>query len=521
LALLALVAGLRAFEAGGQAAASEPNVVLIVADDMRADQMVALPSVRKLIAGRGVTFKNAYVTYPICCPSRASLLTGLYLHNHGVRGNKSPTGGWRQFHDTLEDSALPTRLQADGYTTTFAGKYMNGYGKSAPFDLPPRPQGWDNWNAATGWQPNRYTNFLLAEGAAGSADLTLRQYAGGQRNYLTDVLAQRFANQLTQGPSSDPVAGFFWPLAPHAPWVPAKRHIGRWNGRKLPKIPNAEGKGFATKPAWLQEIIAVKGQGRRGIEKGRRRAMEQLLAVDAGVRRLVRKLEVSGRLDDTYLIFTSDNGYFRGELRIEKGKYLPHEPSSHVPLLISGPGIPKGGVSKELVSLADIPQTILEVTEGSQDPSLDGRSLLPFARDPLRTSNRPLLIEADTGRGGIDDGGGGIGVESLRGLRGVDDIEQEAGMGYFTRRGKRKTTSAPAYKAIRYDRYLYVAYADGSEELYDLRADRGQAWNLAVNPAYDQVREWLTARLTDLAECAGTECRRQIGAPPTPTPPLG
>src|SRR5436190_13611813 len=208
------------------------------------------------------------------------------------------------------------------------------------------------------------------------------------------------------------------------------------------------------------------------IDNRRRRAQKQLQSVDQAVGELVQSLQSRGILDDTYIIFASDNGFFRGEHRIASGKYLPYDPASRVPLLIRGPGIPRGGVSNELVWNGDIAQTIDQIASGSENASVDGRSLLPYAENTGLRSTRPILLEADTGPGGT-------GAESARasaararaarvhvaGKRGVRNLEQEPNA---IKSAANNTDTAPAYRSIRTDRYEYTVYANGQTELYDM-----------------------------------------------------
>ena len=253
----------------------------------------------------------------------------------------------------------------------------------------------------------------------------------------------------------------------------------------------------------------------------RRRQEEQLISVDQAVGRLVQSLKDRGILDDTYIIFSSDNGFFRGEHRIATGKYLPYDPASRVPLIVRGPGIPAGGVSNELVWNGDIPQTILQIANGTQDNSLDGRSLLPFAQQPQLRSTRPVLLEGDTGPGGTGAESAQSAAARARearvgvaGKRGVNNLEQEPD----AIKSATNTDSAPAYRSIRTDRYEYTIYANGQTELYDMKRDPAQLHSLAADPRYRLVRKWLYTALVPLSGCAGQSCRVELGPDPGPLP---
>lgn len=503
-----------------------PNVLMIVTDDQRYDELASMPNVRNLIAGQGVTFRRTYVTYPLCCPSRSSLLTGLYAHNHDVRGNSPPYGGWERFQDLHESNALPFEMQEAGYETGFSGKYMNGYLSKRP-EPPAVPAGWDFWAAKTsmGNYLDFYYNYDLASSSAPSQTPTYDHYGFAPADYMTDVVGEK-ASSFLQGRSADASSPFFlafWPGGPHFPFEPAPRHWGEWESEPLRKIPGTNEKDLSDKPNWLRKSVGtIPRRSLQRIDSERRRRLEQLVSVDEAIGALIDQLDQQGTLNDTYIFFTSDNGYFRGEHRVPAGKFLPYEPSARVPLIIRGPGIPRGERSSELTSLMDLPQTILEIATGAEDPTADGRSLLPYAEDPALRSTRPLLIEGFTDGDGPSESS--LGRNPAAGLRGVSDLEQEPG-GLQTDRysGKenspRKIWKVPAYRAIRTNRYLFVAYANGQEELYDMRIDPHQLENVTKNPRYDRVRTWLLAELSNYADCAGAGCRAETDREPTPLPP--
>jgi arylsulfatase A-like enzyme len=249
-----------------------------------------------------------------------------------------------------------------------------------------------------------------------------------------------------------------------------------------------------------------------------------MMSVDEAIGDLIDELDDEGILDDTYVIFASDNGFFRGEHRIVSGKYLPYDPAARIPLMIRGPGIPEGVQSDELVSAIDIPQTVREIATGAEDPDADGRSFLPYAMDPTLRSKRPLLLEADTGPG---QGNSGFDPQSasaararaarlkLARLKGVKDLNQEP-MG--ATKSVANGNFAPAYRAIRTDRYLYVLYSNGQSELYDLLLDPAQLRSVHADRRYRFVRAYLFGELIGLSTCDAGECREEIGSDPLPVP---
>jgi arylsulfatase A-like enzyme len=219
------------------------------------------------------------------------------------------------------------------------------------------------------------------------------------------------------------------------------------------------------------------------IARRMRERRESLLAVDEAVAALVRELARQGVLDDTYVIFTSDNGYMQGEHRVPLGKMLPYDPSTRVPLLIRGPGLPRGRTSRALVGNVDLAPTIVKATLAQARLRLDGQSFLPFARDPRRRSLRPLLHET---------GGNGA--------RGRGKREEGA---------KGSQPRVPAWRAVRTTRWLFVDYDGGQRELYDLKHDPSQLRSLSGDPRFRVRLRTLRRILGDLADCAGSECREQ------------
>ena len=496
------------------------NVLFILTDDQSASELAAMPSVQSLIAAQGVSFRRAYISYPLCCPSRAALLSGDYMHNNGVRGNLPPFGGWERFR-AREGNSLAPWMHDESYYTLHLGKYMNGYPTGvAPADAV--PPGWDEWYGKISEGP-LYFNYQLIE-QTDPLDTPQLVFYGDQANeYQTDILRDKALDFIdTAGVAETPFMMNLWFNAPHAPFEPAPRHLFSASGAPLPKLQAFNEKNMRDKPKWLrkQSRRPLSKPLRKQINNERRRRAEQLMSVDEGVRQVILELASEGILEDTYVIFMSDNGYFRGEHRIAGGKFLAYEPSARVPLLIRGPGIPAGATSDELVSGIDIPQTILDIA-GTGRPEIDGRSLLPFAMSPAHRSSRPLLIEADTGPGqgnpGVDPAEASAARKrtlraGLAGKKGAGNLDQEKSPVKSVANGN----FAPAYRAIRTDRYLYVLYANGQTELYDMLRDPAQLRSLARDRRYRFVRKWLHGQMVTLTGCNGPTCRTEIGFEPRP-----
>jgi N-acetylglucosamine-6-sulfatase len=265
---------------------------------------------------------------------------------------------------------------------------------------------------------------------------------------------------------------------------PAPRHRGAFASARLPHAASFNEADISDKPRFLRRRAHALTRGDVWrIQRDARARSAALLAVDDGVARIVSALRRSGELDETYVIFTSDNGYMQGEHRVRSGKMLPYDPSTRVPLLMRGPRIPAGRVSRELVANVDLAPTLLGLAGATAGKTVDGRSLMPFARNPALRTRRAILHE--TG-----------------GLRYVGPREQDEATN--TRRGLRRVMS---YRAIRTKRWLYIHWRSGSRELYDLRSDPDEMRSLHAGREHRRVRHVLARRLRGLASCAGDSCR--------------
>jgi len=572
LLLVAAFAGVLAVAIAGQSllgasataqSSGKPNVVLLLTDDQTLEEMSGLPQTSSLIGGQGTTFSRAYVSYPLCCPSRAAMLTGQYMHDNGVHGNSPPEGGWQRFHaQGLEQRDLPIWLRDAGYYNVQVGKYLNGYGGS-PAPIPP---GWDEWYGklseydASVHGGRLYFNYQMREDPPADGGVPCPSgdpptpgqpftchYGEDPDDYQTDVFRDMAVEAIHRvGDASGGDTPFFLNVdfnAPHSPYVPAPRHQGTLAGAPLTPAPGLNEKNVADKPFFLRRLPKL-GLGKlTGIDNRRRSRLEMLRSVDDAVSGIVQALAAEGQLDNTYLIFTSDNGYFSGEHRIRQGKYLPHDPSSHVPLMIRGPGIPVGGVSPELVSNIDLASTIAQIGGATPRLAQDGRSLLRYAQQPSLRTTRPILLEGDTGPGIDDEGAEGPIAQNQADFsrfqkkvrrqkkklrrrckklkrasprrailcyrQGVRNIEQEPVDTIYK-------LQAPAYRGVRTDRYALFLYGTGEVELYDMWRDPYQLSSLAKNRRYRKVRKALLAELDRLARCQGASCSAGLGPDPRP-----
>ena len=393
VAVLAILVGL--LPPGRAAAARPPDIVVVVTDDMRASDWQALPETRKLLEG-GTTFPNFFLTTPTCCPSRTSILTGQYVHNHGVLTNEdkgSPTGGITAFRRLgLENETIAHELGAAGYRTAIVGKFLNGYKPDDP------PVGdWDRWVVPS---DKGYTNFAL------SIDGKSRPGKG----YLTDVLRDEAVRFVKETPDRMPLFLYFAPRAPHGPAIPAARHREAFRDAAVKRNGAFDEEDLGDKPAYVQRKDEIGPQGERRLDETERNRLASLLAVDEAVVAILGQLEDAGRLDNTYVFVLSDNGYLLGGHRMD-GKGSPYDGSVRVPMLAWGPRFERG-TDERLVANIDIAPTIAQVA-GVTLSAADGQSLLDKASRTgillerfkdgakptyaaIRTEHR-LYVEYDTG----------------------------------------------------------------------------------------------------------------------------
>jgi N-acetylglucosamine-6-sulfatase len=489
IALLAGAGPARAQEAPPDDRPDGPNVVLVMTDDQTVPDMAVMPRTRRLIGRAGVTFTRSFVSYPLCCPSRATYLTGQYAHNNHVLCLYPACGGGYRRLDTRE--YLPVWLERAGYVTAHIGKYLNGYGTEGPVD---QPRGWTEWFGLVDHSTYRMWGYKIHEN--GTTRTYGRPRVEKPRYYQTDVLRKKGVSFIRRHASrGDP---FFLSMAFVAPHHessfmqrltghhvrPAPRHRGAMRHATIARTASYNERDVLDKPWFLARWNPPLRQSQHvAITRRMRERRESLLAVDQAVAGIVRELARRRVLAKTYVIFTSDNGYMQGEHRVPLGKMLPYDPSTRVPLLIRGPGLPRGRTSRALVGNVDLTPTIVKATRARARLRLDGQSFLPFARNPRRRSLRPLLHET----GGNGARGRGKREEGAKGLQ----------------------PRVPAWRAVRTTRWLFVDYDGGQRELYDLKRDPGQLRSLSGDPRFRVRLRTLRRILTDLSECSGSECREQ------------
>lgn len=438
-----------------------PNIVYITTDDQDVDMLQYMPRVEALLVRQGVRFTNAFVTLPLCSPSHVSMMTGQYAHNHGVMINPSPLGGFVKFQELGGDSStIGTWLQEQDYRTGRIGKYLVGYANGLEY-VPP---GWDDWRTYyDGYTP--FTQYAMNENG------NVVHYGTGPDNYIVDVLADK-AVAFIQDPDPRPFFLFFAPPAPHSDaagngqTTPAMRHRGHYSALTAPRPPSFNEDDVSDKPAAIMARPLFTDEQVADLNYEFRSRAESLLAVDESVERVVDALASSGRLDNTFIFFTSDNGYHLGHHRLPGGKGTFFEEDIRVPLVVRGPRIVPGSEREHFVLNVDFTPTWVELSGARAGRTMDGMSLVPLLREtppPVERWRRDFLVEIYT-----------VG-EQVRALRNAQ--------------------------------WVYAEYAvSGARQLYALRADPYQLESLH-DSASPELLERLSARLHEIAVCAGDSCR--------------
>ena len=519
-----------------------PSFVVIQTDDQTLDGLYAtfsafpgaaetrsMPNTLDLIAKRGMTFNRYYVPYPLCCPSRVSLLTGRYSHNNGVKGNVQPNGGYYGFSFRAAASHnLATWLQGSGYRTIHIGKFLNGYGDPPHDDGTSVPPGWDAWHTVLRADTEHFfygytlnsNGQLSAPGTYGeSGSWETREYGlrdepgcpfepleGRPCVYSTDIFNWMAREEMLATPPEQPFYLQVDYTAPHGDFrrpagpEPAPRHYDWFKGIRHPHD-RSEGfdEGNVTdKPRFIREAPHLSPNEKRTYRVYYQKQLDSLRAVDDGVKGIIDTLGQLGRLRNTYVIFLSDNGFFFGEHRLLGGKFLAYEPATHLPFLIRGPGIEPGSSTGELATNIDVAPTILELAGAAADKSLDGRSLIPYLRDPELRSRRPILFESFVETSDVN-AQGAISQAPARGAAATASS------------GSKATASLLAppkdYAGIRLGPYKYIAWPTGEKELYNITKDPNELNNIAKVPNFYPIRNFLHRQMKRFIDCVGRECR--------------
>ena len=471
-----LPVGLTAVSAGRR-----PNVLMITADDAAPGDLRFMPHTRELIAQKGVTFTDAVAPTPICVPARASLLTGQYTHNHKAYTIEGKGGGFTSFDSR---NALPTWLRRAGYDTLFIGKYLNGYGDAGTGTARHVEPGWSQWRATVGGSTYNFMHPTV------NINGRLRSYD----QYNSSLFADQTVD-LLRSPRRKQKPWFMWVnyVAPHhggpldaddpqlrypgnpRSWVkttkPAPRDVNRFRDLSLPQTPNM----FRSVRHGWSNGAPMSSLKRRNVREAYQQRIEALQSVDRGVARSVKALRRTGQLRNTVVMFTSDNGYLVGQHN-RVGKLISYNDSQRIPVVMSGPGVPRGKRVRTAITNPDIAVTIAALARARPGRRVDGIDVMPLLR--LGYRERVIPTEAYPVHGG----------------------------------------TRPIYTGIREGTWTYTRLRQSGplrEELYNRATDPWELHNLAGNPTYADQLLRFRALDTQYRHCAGATCPKTLTEPGT------
>jgi len=509
---------------------NKPNIVLIQADDLVRSDIRFMPNVQKYLTRGGTTFTNYNAPYPLCGPARASLLTGQLAHNNGVLSNfKANDGGYYQLAQAPgklnQNNSLGPWMQKAGYRTGFVGKFLNDYGTLDPKEVPP---GWNSWQGLIDQSTYDYYNFAmnlngkvkywgdpdyakqqlkLGTLAANDAPTSFAEflalfheafpvwdYFGTEvpADYTMDVNG-RMANDFVRNSSSSrkPFFLYYAPPGPHAEDTnhlqgvrpntaadprPPKRYAHTFDSTPLPKPPDFNEADVSDKASNVKNQPLLSDAQIENVTNNYRGRLGAARSIDDQVGKIVKTLKQKKELNNTVIIFNSDNGYLQGEHRLAASKFLPFENALRIPLIMRGPGIKANRKVTNPALDVDITPTILAAAKAKAKPGrlFDGISLLASAR---RTKSLPYR-----------------------------DIPMEAERPLFKFSTPLTQFDLPFY-GVKTSKYKYVHWSFGEIELYDMKKDPYELENIANDPDMAGVVSSLEKKAAKLSECKGKTCR--------------
>ena len=466
------------------AGARRPNVLLITADDAAPGDLKFMPHTRELIADRGVTFTNGVAPTPICVPARASLLTGQYTHNHKAYTIYGKGGGFESFDS---HNALPTWLHDAGYDTLFIGKYLNGYGDAGSGTARHIEPGWTQWRPTVGGSTYNFMHPTLNRNGRLVryhqynsnlfADQTVDLLKNPRRKRTPWFMWVNYVAPHTGGPLDADDPRLRYPRNPQS-WVkttkPAPRDVDRFRNLRLPQHPNL----FRTVPRGWFNGAPMSPLKRRNAREAYQQRIEALQSVDRGVARSVAALRRTGQLRNTVVMFTSDNGYMVGQHNLI-GKLYSYNDSQRIPVVMAGPGVPRGKRVRTAITNPDIAVTVASLARAVPGRQVDGIDIMPLLR--LGYRERVIPTEAYPVHGG----------------------------------------TRPIYTGIREGTWTYTRVRRPGplrEELYNRATDPWEVHNLAGRPAFASQLKRFRALDAQYRDCAGDTCPKELFQPGDASP---
>lgn len=487
------------------------NVLLLLTDDQ--DVLVGgidhMPILHDLLASKGATFNNAFVHTPICCPSRSSILTGKYLHNGGAINNTLAGNchgkAWRESNERETFGVLAQ--QFGGYQTGYVGKYLNQYGRcepTEPSDCRNRvPKGWNMWQGLIG--NSRYYNYKTITSNDGGKNIKVDTYGQDyERDYLPNVVANRTIDMIRAFDGQPWVIAAGFPT-PHGPFTPAPQDEGYFHGAQAYRTPNWNTTSNFDKHWMMRRLAPIGPKSETRIDEIYRHRLESLRTIDRRLADFVGVLEQTRQLDNTYIIYTSDNGFQLGQHRLVSDKRQLYEHDIRVPLIVRGPDVPTNSSVDQAVLNIDLAPTILDIVasaSGRDDQfdllqtTMDGRSFLPLindSREDLRCWRNDFLVSYH-----------GEGEAPCEMFECPPPPPSQYHGGDAT-----NNTYHCVRRVIPERNAIYCRFIDDENflEYYDLETDPWQMQNAADQLTKDEHFQW-EMRLLQLRRCRGEGCRQ-------------
>jgi arylsulfatase A-like enzyme len=437
-----------------------PNIIFILTDDQPYETVQFMPTVRDVLIKDGVNFENGFVTTSLCCPSRVSILTGEYVHNHKVYTDRMPLGGAPKFDDT---SSVATWLQDAGYRTAYYGKYLNDYDALTPLGYV--PPGWSEWGAFLGrnladddeGSASYYTNYSLSENGK------VVEYTQDNSVFGADMVTRNAVDFIASA-KDEPFFMFVGYYNPHSPYKWAERHDPQFRlSAELQadqyRPPDFMEEDRSDKPKYLQELKSISVEK---IDITYKQILRSLLAVDDGVASILNALDKTGVKEKTVIVYLTDNGTTVGNHGFGITKNCAYEACLHVPFIVYSPMFaPRSEI--HLAANIDLAPTFADLAGAPIPDTVDGISLLPLLQDPNAPWRADLLFE---------------------------HWPTEAGVG----------SKIPEFYAVRNSAWKYVEYSTGEKELYDLKNDPYELQNVAGQAQYAEIQSQLQKRLEELKQ---------------------
>ena len=446
---------------GARMSDSRPNVIVILTDDQPFHTVEYMPAVKNQLMAGGVVFENGFTTTPLCCPSRVSILSGQYAHDHEVYTDRMPLGGAPKFDDT---TSMSIWLKEAGYRTAYFGKYLNGYEDLVPHGVV--PPGWDEWKAFLGknlpvdddiGNLQYFYNFSMSENG------TAVEYPKSKVNFSTDVVTN---NALTfiRDQRDTPFFMMLGYYNPHSPYISAPRHKDTfrasgdyWDWVQY-RPPNFNEEDIRDKPDYIGTLSPFSPVE---VDTVHKQILRSLLSVDDGVASIIAALDQAGLGKNTIIIYTSDNGLTLGDHRFGATKNCPYEACIKVPFIVYAPGVYAPRIDAHLVANIDLAPTIAQWAGAAVPESVNGKSMVSLLEDPSSAWRDDILLE---------------------------HWPTEEGVG----------SMIPQYSSVRTLEWKYTEYSTGEKELYDLVNDPYELQNLAGEKQYKEIQAGLAVTLQKL-----------------------